>query len=207
MNKVEIITSSVSDTVYVDDESFQVHMNYLVTSFDSGAYMLPVGPFVYQKGQVHDTIFGESVFLSVNTVEVNTNEDFNDVKMPLKAPFEIAELYPILRIIGWIVLGLLILGGIAYGIYRFLPKESKFKEYVEEEVPKDPPHEVAYQELEKLKNEALWQQKEFKQYYTRLTDILRIYIEDKFHVPALESTSDEILHTMKMRSIVDSSTP
>lgn len=203
MNKVEIISSSISDTLYVDDETFQVQMNYLVTSFDSGAYMLPVGPFVFKKDQVHDTIFGESVFLSVNTVDINPNEDFKDIKMPIKAPFEFAELYPILKIVGWIVLGLLVLAGIAYGIYKFMPKETKLKEIVQEAPPKDPPHEIAYRELEKLKNEALWQSKQYKEYYTRLTDILRTYIEDKFQVPALESTSDEILRTMKMKSVVD----
>jgi len=32
-----------------------------------------------------------------------------------------------------------------------------------------------------------------KEYYTRLTDIIRIYIEERFNVPAMEQTTFEIL--------------
>ena len=63
--------------------------------------------------------------------------------------------------------------------------------------PKLPPHVIALQELDKLKTEQLWQQDKVKDYYTRLTDIVRVYIEDRFSVPAMEQTTFEILSEFK----------
>jgi len=56
---------------------------------------------------------------------------------------------------------------------------------------------VALRELDKLSQEKLWQKNEFKEYYTRLTAIIRIYLEKRFHIPAMEETSYEILQDWK----------
>ena len=53
------------------------------------------------------------------------------------------------------------------------------------------------QELEKLKNEELWQHEKVKDYYTRLTDIIRIYVEDRFGIATMEQTTFEILTSLK----------
>ena len=47
--------------------------------------------------------------------------------------------------------------------------------------------------LEKLKGEKLWQAGKVKDYYTELTDIVRIYIEERYGVQAIEMTTEEIL--------------
>jgi hypothetical protein len=59
------------------------------------------------------------------------------------------------------------------------------------------PYELAVQELKALKEEQLWQQGDVKQYYTRLTDILRAYFEHQFGIAALEQTSEELLQNIK----------
>ena len=46
--------------------------------------------------------------------------------------------------------------------------------------PKLPPHQLAMQEIERIKNEKVWQKGEPKEYYTELTDALRTYIKDRF---------------------------
>jgi len=51
--------------------------------------------------------------------------------------------------------------------------------------------------LDKLKSEELWQHEKVKDYYTRLTDIVRVYIEDRFAFPAMEQTTFEIMTSMK----------
>ncbi|MBL7893041.1 MAG: hypothetical protein JNL63_10450, partial [Bacteroidia bacterium] len=45
--------------------------------------------------------------------------------------------------------------------------------------------------------EKLWQEGKVKQYHSRLTDILRLYIEARFKIPALEQTSDEIMSNFR----------
>jgi hypothetical protein len=60
-------------------------------------------------------------------------------------------------------------------------------------IPSRPAHEIALEELNRLEAEKLWQQGNFKMYHTRLSDIIRAYIEHRWQIPALEQTTDEIL--------------
>ena len=60
-----------------------------------------------------------------------------------------------------------------------------------------PPHIQALEALEELKKEKLWQSGKVKEYHSILTEIVRIYIEDRFHIPAIELTTNEILHSFQ----------
>lgn len=51
--------------------------------------------------------------------------------------------------------------------------------------PKLPPHQAAMKEIERIKNEKVWQKGLPKEYYTELTDTLRTYIKDRFGFNAL----------------------
>jgi hypothetical protein len=59
-----------------------------------------------------------------------------------------------------------------------------------------PPHVWALKELDKLQNDKLWQTGEVKNYYSRLTDIARTYIELRYKIPAMEKTTDELMTSM-----------
>jgi hypothetical protein len=52
--------------------------------------------------------------------------------------------------------------------------------------------------LETLEKERLWQQGDHKGYHSRITDLLRGYIEERYHVPALESTTDELIRELRV---------
>ena len=62
--------------------------------------------------------------------------------------------------------------------------------------PKLPPHQVALQEMERIKGEKSWLKEDVKQYYTELTDALRLYMEGRFGFNAMEMTSDEIIEKL-----------
>ena len=66
-----------------------------------------------------------------------------------------------------------------------MEKESRAREL--------PPFERAIEELKALESETLSEQEEFKQYYSRLTDVVRRYLEEEAKIDALESTSEELL--------------
>ena len=55
-----------------------------------------------------------------------------------------------------------------------------------------------FRRLDELEKKNLWQSDRIKEYYTELTDIIRIYIEDRFNTPAMELTTDELLYKAKM---------
>ena len=59
--------------------------------------------------------------------------------------------------------------------------------------PKLPPHQQALKDIERIKAEKSWQKGEAKNYYTELTDVIRIYIKERFGFNALEMTSSEII--------------
>jgi hypothetical protein len=59
-----------------------------------------------------------------------------------------------------------------------------------------PPHELALEKLDKLQEEQLWQKGQIKDYYSVLTYIAREYLENRYKVPALESTTGEILRRL-----------
>ena len=80
-------------------------------------------------------------------------------------------------------------------IHKFYkPKHNAEVERVEEQIP---PYELAIQELQELRDSKLWQQGQEKQYYTRLVDILREYIDSRFGINAMEMTSAEIIRALK----------
>ena len=63
----------------------------------------------------------------------------------------------------------------------------------EERKNKLPPFERAIEELKALQTVSPSLQEEYKQYYSRLTDVVRRYLEEEAKISALESTTDELL--------------
>ena len=67
-------------------------------------------------------------------------------------------------------------------------------------IVKDPPHIIALRELDHLRKKKAWE-KDQKQYYTELTDVLRNYIEGVFDIQAMEQTSAEIIADLSSKEI------
>jgi hypothetical protein len=92
--------------------------------------------------------------------------------------------------LGFVALGL----AVFYFIYKRKPKLKETQRYDQ----KIPAHIQAIKELDILESEKLWQNGKVKEYYSRLTDILRLYLERRFSFPALESTTSEIMEQIKV---------
>ena len=67
--------------------------------------------------------------------------------------------------------------------------------------PSEPPHVTALQNLENIRNQKLWQEGKYKEYHTLISDTLRMYLEGRYGITAMELTSDEILKVMKSQVI------
>jgi LPXTG-motif cell wall-anchored protein len=115
----------------------------------------------------------------------------------MKVPLTFKEILP------WLLLGLAAAAIIA-GIIWYLRKRRKNEPIIELK-PKVVvlPDERALSALEELRQKKLWQSGMVKQYYTELTDILRIYIEDAFQVPAMESVTDEIIEGLEGKGSIE----
>ena len=86
---------------------------------------------------------------------------------------------------------------IAYLGY-LLWKRRKEKGYIfSPPPPPRPAHEVALEALEQLFQSNLLDEKQFKEFFSRLSDIIRAYLEGRYFFDALEETTREIMADAK----------
>ncbi|MFC2086866.1 LPXTG cell wall anchor domain-containing protein [Bacteroidota bacterium] len=197
VDNVEILEDFDRDTTFLTNNEIEVVKEYLVTCFDSGFYYFPPYEFRVKNEFVDDTIQSNPFYLQVATIEIaDTSKAIADIKKPFEAPLSFQEIFPY---IVYSLLGILIVGTLIYVLY----KRKKNQPILIRKIPKEPPHITALNELEKIKAEKLWQQGKVKEYYTRITDVVRIYIEKSFQVKAMEETTSEILYEFKENKLID----
>ncbi|MDD5570950.1 MAG: hypothetical protein PHD97_07310 [Bacteroidales bacterium] len=189
IKNIDVIGKSKIDTVLsADKKTKTLTQSLYITSFDSGYFAIP--PFEFTVNLKNDTtkkkLLTEAMLFQVKTIPVDTTKAIKDIKPPFEAPLTFREMLPyILSVMGGIIIIILII----YVIIKIKRKEPILK-FMK---PKLPPHEIALMELNKLRESKLWQQNMVKLYYIKLSDIIRIYIEGRFEVIAMEMTTDEIL--------------
>ncbi len=188
--KINILNISPIDTSATSDGKTVLVQKYLVTAFDSGLYYIRPFPFILQTKDITDTLFSGASYLEVHTVPIDSTGVIRDIKGLEKAPVNFSEIYP------YILLALFI-GILVWFVFYYLRKRTKKEPLFRRERPVEPAHVIAIRELDRLKAEKLWQQQQAKLYYIRLTGIIRTYIERRFHIKAMEQTTDEILTDFK----------
>ena len=188
---IEILNATPLDTSLTDDQRSRIILRLTITSFDSGYHVIPPFQFfVKNQNSGTDTLLTNSLGLEVMLVPVDTAQAIKPIKGPADMPFTLKDAMP------WVLGGLLAVA-IAAGLYFYFKKRKKTEEAVVRPVPKEAFHVIAFRELDKLKEEHLWQSGELKAYHSRLTDIVREYIEHRFQIHTLERTSDEVLASFK----------
>jgi hypothetical protein len=179
---LEMVKTNPTDTLK-EAGKFRLEKAYYLTQFDEGKYTIP-----QQKIQIsHKDFYTDSLLVEVHNVAVDT------LKQPLYDAKPIAEVTSpsSFRLWLWIVLGLVVLLFSATALYFFIFRKKKLS--AEEERKKLPPFERAIQDLKDLQNSKYLIESQHKAYYTRLTDIVKEYLEDEVHILAKESTTDELL--------------
>ena len=185
---VEILAISKADTSKAKDNRITIRQDYLITSFDSGGYIIPPFKFLAPE-QIYMTNLLE---LNVNNVEVAENAEIKDIKDIYEPPFDWKFFFIVLAII------LFASAIIGLGVYFLILKiRKKPIPFFDKEEIKLPPHELAIQKLTTIKEEKIWQKGLDKLYYTQLTDTLREYFVPRFNIPAMEMTSAEIITALQ----------
>jgi hypothetical protein len=185
---IEIVSGPFVDSLTASGR-VKIVQKYLVTTFDSGFYMVPPVYAEMKSASGLKRFYSEYSVLEVirvKTAPQDTTAKIFDIIKPYRAPLTLGEIFP------WLLLTLLI-AIIVWAAIRYLRKLKNSREGVKVVVDPDPAHIIAFHELEKLKEEKLWQKGELKKYYTRLTEILRQYLENRYRVYSLELTTTETL--------------
>ncbi len=194
LGSITVIGRGKIDTAFTPDKkgiTLTQHLN--LTCYDSGFYTIPAISFPHRIPPDTTQLVAGSVMmmLAVHTVQVDTTQAIKAIAGPLRVPLSFREALP------WILAGLLLLLSGAALVWYI--RKRKKKEPILTLRPKValPPHELALQEIERLRIKKLWQSGRIKEYHSELTGILRRYIEDRFRVPALEQTTGEIRDSLQ----------
>lgn len=193
---VEIVEVLKPDTIDLGNGRIQINLDYIITSFDSGFYFIPAMQFASANEKIESRPIG----LTVHTVKVNPETDsVKDIKEIMDAPFSWKELF---KWVG-IVLGILaVIALIAFILIKYVFKKKVPFIPVKEEI-KESPDVVALRRLEQIKEEKLWQSGKIKEFYTELTEVVRVYIASRFDINAMEMTSEEIIALTRKHPDVD----
>ncbi len=194
LNKyVEVSARLEADTTDIGNNREQINRDIIIQSFDSGMYVIPAFKYVVGK----DTFTTKDLTLKVLPVKVDSLSTIHDLKAVSEPPFFFTDYLPEFIVnYWWLILIILLL--IAFGIFAYY---KWFRKGVVPFISKPeviiPPFEEAIMKLTQLKSEKLWESGQDKEYYTRLTDILRNYIDRRFDINAMEMTSSQIIEVLR----------
>ncbi len=193
---VEIIKGLEMDTVRQSRSKIEIEGKVVLTSFDSGSYFLPnLIAMIEREGGAIDTLLVQGPELEVTTIPVDTaTYVVKDLKGQIKYPLTFGEVFP------WVLLALVV-GATAYAAVRMVKMRRANRTFLGKPIVQDPPHIVALRSLEKIRRQKLWQSGRQKQFYTEVTDALRVYIAGRYGIATLERPSKEMLADLKKQNI------
>lgn len=184
---LEYVYSTPVDTEYVNDgKRMIIRSKYYVTSFDTAIYSIP--PF---RVKIGDKEFeSNKLAMKVLTFDIDTTnvDKIFPIKDVMSPPFEWREWSTVfwLSVIAVILALILIYVAIRLKDNKPIIRRIKVKQRLA-------PHKAAMQKIEHIKEEKLTQSEDSKEYYTRLTDTLRQYIDERYGFNAMEMTTAEII--------------
>ncbi|OCX53227.1 hypothetical protein BEL04_02660 [Mucilaginibacter sp. PPCGB 2223] len=199
--KVQILNIGKPDTTFDKNDLNKetIHRSYLITSFDTGQYVIPQYVFHTKSGDIKTN----EVVLTIKSVAVDTTKGIYDIKQPFKVDYGFIDwLRDNWKTVAGTALALL---AILAGIYFWLKRPKKPVEAKPEVKPLIPADIEAINQLNALREQKLWQADQVKEYHSELTDIIRQYLEKRYGIKAHEQTSDEIFTALRYMDIDDDS--
>jgi hypothetical protein len=194
--KIIVLRRDPRDTVSSPDGTMTITDHYLITSFDTGTYRIP--PFYAELTEGDSVLryYSDDALLEVLRPDItpsDTTDVIFDIVPPRGAPVTFAEILP------WLVIAI-IAAVVLYLLARFLPR-NPLRRFVRPPAPPEPAHVIALRELQALHAEELWQKGEIKEYYSRLSDILRRYIDNRYAISSPELTTDDTVRMLQKASV------
>lgn len=196
-DSIELRTAYKTDTVELGSGRIQINYQIPIQSFDSGTYRLP--EFVYVSES--DSARSNALTLNVQPMKVTADDPiagFAPVAEPEGKKF--LDFVPDWLADFWWVIIIVILAIVAF---FWAMRRYKKEGTVLRKKPEPSPYEVAMRDLKELKTKNLWEQGMEKEYFTRLTDILRTYLDKRFGINAMEMTTREIMDRLYESDVKD----
>lgn len=187
---IEAVELLGTDTTFLNDgKRKQILQRYAITGWDSAFVLLP--PFeviVDNKPYQSKQLALKVLTIPVDTTDVNKFYPPKDVQ---NNPFSWEDWKPVI----WFVAINQLLALLLLWLYSHW-RENKPLIQIIRRKRKLPAHQVAMNEIERIKGERKWAEEDSKEYYTQLTDTLRNYIRERYGFNAMEMTSTEIIERL-----------
>ncbi len=195
---VEIIKRGITDST-LNNNALMLKRRLVITSFDSGYFNITPLKFKVRLlgGSKVDTVSTQDLFLQVYIPRVDTTKAFKAIKGPVAEPYTLGEILP------WILLGLLLVAGVAFLIWYLRRRKKNRPLFARKSKPKLPPSEEAIRRLEEVRLSRMWQAGKLKAYHSAITDIMREYVARRFRFDAREMTSGEIIQNLGKEQAVN----
>lgn len=187
---IEVVEQLRGDSIYNDDGTLKQTIVYTITSFEPKVHYIAPLP-VKVSGKKY---MGKQLALKVLDVPVDTTklDQFFPPKDVQTNPFSWAEWKPLILLYG--VASLL---AVLAMLCHLLRKGNKPIRITFRMIKRVPAHVKAMNAIDEIKENRLSIEGDQKEYYTRLTDTLRLYLQERFGFSAMEMTSREIIDRLQ----------
>lgn len=169
---------------------YRIEANYMLETFVAGPYIIsPKKITAVNESGVSVALETPQIFVEIRSFLGDKDEDIRDIK-PL--------FYGKNRIWLYVLAALLIFAAALGLVIIFKVRRKKIKGSVRT----IPLHEIALRELSEVRSKELLSKGFFKEFYTRVSDILRRYIEGRFSIKATEQTTEEFLDDVLTKDVM-----
>ena len=159
--------------------------------YEIGKFEIPKVGILYNASDQKMTVYSKAVVIEVESIlePDQTQYKIRDIKQPLNIPFNYGSMF--------FLLFCLLFAAAIFSFYIKKLLKSKGNVAPIEEGIILTPDEKAFLLLNELVKEDLIKNGFAKEYYTRLSDILRGYLEDRYEYSAMDKTTQEISKALK----------
>ncbi len=166
----------------VTGNSTSYHLEWKLTSFDSGVNKIPAFPIAIGNGRYHS----DSLLVDVSYGDLDSAKEYRDIKGIIDVE------NPAVKYIAWVLIALTVLSIILFilSATRPFPRTGQ---------PRAPipvglsPFDEAMASLESLRKLALTDAPAVKKYYSGMNDALRIYLSRTLGLATMERTNEELI--------------
>ncbi|MFO7890711.1 MAG: BatD family protein [bacterium] len=176
-----------------EDDMIVSQAEYSISTFTTGKFVIP--PLEVQYKETSDTAYKKlatrKIEITVESMKPSEEGDIKDIKAPVELPFLWWEVWG-----KWTALGLGILAVATAAFFVYRRKKMGKSIFPKKEPPPRPPHEVAFESLDRIKASKLLENGDIKLYYVKISETVRVYFEGRYYIPALERTTPEIMEEL-----------
>ena len=166
---------------------------YPLRAFTTGQHTLPPITIKYTDTDGN----GGSVQTPAYLFEVRAVKPPSDTEMRgIKGPWPVPPNWLLYSLVA-----LLIIVAIGAVIFLYLRRRAKPLDLQPEVLHRRQPHEIAYEQLNRIEGMNWVAKGEMKIYHTEISHVIREYIAARYHIPALELTTQELLDRLQSEDI------